>query len=294
MASKVYEIVTEKIITQIEEAIKNGGCAPWRRPWNVANAPMNYVTQRYYRGVNLMLLDGGTEFITWNQICDLQKSQPDIKLRKGSKGSMVVYFAFQDKLKEVVNPTSGQLEQKTVKVPFLRYYNVFNIKDVDGLEPHERETFQHTPILEAEKIVHDYFDRESGLSLRKNEGQKACYNSLFDCVSVPSMELFPCVEEYYSTVFHEMTHSTGHPKRLNRLKNAMFADEEYSKEELTAEIGSSLLCASAGIDTSKTESNSISYLYSWLQALRNDATLIVSASAKAQRAADYIRGIDNP
>ena len=238
-----------------------------------------------------MLLDAGTEYLTWKQLCDLQKNQPDLKLRKGSKSSMVVYFAFQDKQKEIVNPTSGQLENKIVKVPFLRYYNVFNVKDVDGLSPHERESYHHSPIVEAEKIINDYIDREDTLTLHRNDGQKACYSPLMDRVSVPKMELFANCTEYYSTIFHELTHSTGHPKRLNRIKPAMFGDEEYSKEELVAEIGSSLLCAAVGLDNSEAADNSISYLYGWLQALRNDSKLIVSASAKAQKAADYIRGI---
>lgn len=293
MANKVnvYEIVTNRIIQKLEEAIANGKpAAPWHRPWNDMTAPVNYVSQKNYRGVNVMLLESG-EYLTWKQLCDVQKTKPNVKLRKGSKSSIVVYFDFKDKVKDVVGD-SGQIEQKTVKVPFLRYYNVFNARDVDGLELHERPTYKHEPISEAEAIVNGYIARENGLRLTFNDGQKACYRPLSDSLSVPRAELFPDVNEYYSVLFHELTHSTGHPSRLKRLKLAAFGDEAYSKEELVAEIGSSLLCASCGIDSSSVTDNSVAYLQSWLSALKNDVTLIVSAAAKAQKAADYIRGVD--
>lgn len=292
MANKVYEIVTNRIIQKLEEAIiASGKPAPWHQPWDNATAPTNYVTQRAYRGVNLLMLDGNMEYLTWKQLCDVQKTKPNVKLRKGSKSDIVVYFDFKDKVKDVIGD-NGQIEQKTVKVPFLRYYNVFKVRDVDGLEMHERPAYEHEPITEAEAIVSGYIAREDGLKLSFNDGQKACYRPLSDELSVPRKELFANLCEYYSTLFHEMTHSTGHPKRLNRLKFTVFGDEAYSKEELIAEIGSTLLCASCGIDNSAATDNSIAYLQNWLSALKNDVTLIVSAAARAQKAADFVLGVN--
>ena len=107
------------------------------------------------------------------------------------------------------------------------------------------------------------------------------------------MELYPNRAEFYSTLFHELTHSTGHPSRLNRLKApAFFGDERYSKEELCAELGAAMLCGHCGIDNSEASDNSVAYLQNWLAALKNDTTLVVSAAAKAQRAADYILGLN--
>lgn len=292
-SNKVYEIVTNKIIEKLEAAIASSTPAPWRQPWDNETSPKNYVTKRIYRGVNLMLLDRETEYLTWNQLCDIQKNKPKVKLKKGSKASPVVYFAFQDKQKDVVG-NNGQIEQKTVKVPFLRYYNVFSVNDVDGLEPHPKTSYHHEPIAEAEAIVNGYLARESSLQLSYNNGEKACYRPSVDVVSIPKMNLYSNLAEYYSTTFHELVHSTGHPYRLNRFKPFafVFGDNEYSKEELVAEIGASLLCAKCGIDNSVATDNSIAYLRGWLSALKDDVTLIVKAGALSQKAADFILGVN--
>ena len=288
MANKVYEIVTQKIIEKIETAIQTGERLPWQKPWSANSIPVNHMTLRPYRGVNLWLLESG-EYLTWSQLCDLQKHSPELKLRKGAKSHMVVFFSFKDSTKDTVNPTSGQVEQKEVKIPFLRYYKVFSISDVEGLTP-RRETvhFDHSPIEEAETVVTGYVERE-GLTLRFTDGDRACYRPLLDEVSLPAKEQFHNLAEYYSTLFHELTHSTGHSSRLNRLKSpAFFGDELYSKEELVAEMGAAMLCGHCGIDNSEATNNSVAYLQSWLKALQNDVTLIVSASAKAQRAVDFL------
>ena len=291
MANKVYEIVTQRIIEQLEESLKTGQCAPWHKPWNSSTVPVNHITLRPYRGVNLLLLDSG-EYLTWSQLCDIQKHRPELKLRKGSKSHMVVYFSFKESTKEVIT-ASGQTEQKAVRIPFLRYYKVFSIADVDGLEPRRQQvSFQHDPIEAAEAVIAAYEQREDTLHIHYTDSDRAFYRPSTDEVSVPGKELYPNLAEFYSTLFHELTHSTGHPKRLNRLKGpAFFGDEQYSKEELCAEIGAALLSGHCGIDNSAAANNSVAYLQSWLSALRNDMTLIVSAASKAQRAVDYILGV---
>lgn len=292
MANKVYQIVTERIIEKLELAIKEGTAAPWHKPWNGADGfPVNHCSLRPYSGVNLLLLDAGEEYLTWSQLCDLQKHQPELRLRKGSKANLVVYFSFKESVKEVI--TNGQVEEKQVKIPFLKYYRVFAVSDIEGLtRKRERQAtpFTHDPIQDAERVCADYVERE-GIALHIRSSNRAFYSPSLDEVVVPEMGQFENVAEFYSALFHELTHSTGHPSRLNRLKSpASFGSERYSKEELTAEIGASLLCAHCGIDNSEAADNSIAYLRSWLKALQDDVTLIVSASAKAQQAADFILG----
>ena len=279
--NKVYQIVTDRIVAMIEEAVKNGDVLPWQKPWSVNETAVNYVTQKPYRGSNRYLLMGG-EWITWNQICDEQKKDPKVHLKKGSKSSIVVYFNFKEKKID---------EDETKMIPFLRYYNVFNISDVEGLESkREIVKFEHDPIEEAERIANSYVQRE-GVSLNYVVQDRAFYRPATDEVCVPPMEKFGKLAEFYSTLFHELTHSTGHPKRLNRpMGTTFFGSEDYSKEELVAEMGAAMLCGKCGIEGATN--NSAAYLQNWMSAIKKDVTLIVSAAGKAQKAVDFIIGED--
>jgi antirestriction protein ArdC len=268
MAS-VYKIVTERIIEKLKQ-----GEIPWRKPWNSYPA-VNWVTQKPYRGVNKLLLDPG-EYITWNQI---QAAKG--KVKKGAKSNIVVFF----KMQNVKNKDTGEEDI----YPVLRYYRVFNIKDCEGIESKMKvETFEHDPVEEAEKIVEGY---PAGPQITFAPG-RAFYRPSDDIVSIPEKTDFEKVEEYYSTFFHELVHSTGHKRRLGRSgveEVAAFGSHEYSKEELVAEIGSAILCGVAGIEQ-VTLDNSAAYIQSWLKALKNDERMIVSAAGQAQKAADYILG----
>ncbi|WP_260287796.1 zincin-like metallopeptidase domain-containing protein [Peribacillus aracenensis] len=157
------------------------------------------------------------------------------------------------------------------------------------IEPkHELEKFVHDPIKEAEKVKGNYFNVPS---FNFNSGG-AWYRPFEDHINVPPKEDFEDINEYYSTLFHEMIHSTGHQDRLNRegiTKHNRFGSKLYSKEELVAELGASMLCGVTGIDN-ETIDNSASYIDSWLQALKNDKTLIIKASQQAQKASDHIQG----
>ena len=280
--NSVYQIVTDRIIAQIEEAIKNNEVLPWQKPWTAGNVAVNYVTQRPYRGINIWLLQGG-EWITWNQICDEQKKNPNVHLKKGSKSSIAIFF----KWKEVKDEDA---EDGKKRVPILRYYNVFNIKDVEGLvSKRDTVSYDHDPIEEAERIANDYVSRE-GIKLSYVDEDRAFYRPATDEIHVPPMDKFKELGEFYSTLFHEMVHSTGNKKRLARIADtAFFGNEEYSKEELVAEMGAAMLCGRVGID-SVTADNSAAYLQNWLGALKKDVTMLVSAASKAQRAVDFITG----
>ena len=119
--------------------------------------------------------------------------------------------------------------------------------------------------------------------------QRASYNPLTDIISMPRFDSFVTAEEFYSTLYHEAIHSTGSEKRLNRLNNniSSFGNEEYSKEELVAEMGAAFLCGFAGIENS-TINNSAAYVQGWLKSLKDDKKLVIMAAAQAQKAADYI------
>ena len=175
----------------------------------------------------------------------------------------------------------------------MKYINVFHISQVEGVEPKERKAVEYEPIKEAEEIIANYDTRES-IVMEDVAGDRAYYAPLRDYLCVPTKEQYKDINEYYSTKFHEMIHSTGHKDRLNRFDAntvlAPFGSEDYSKEELVAEIGSASLMCMLGIETPKTFKNSTAYIQSWLKALKNDKRMIVSASGKAQKAVEYILG----
>lgn len=268
MSKNIYEMVTDKIIEKLES-----GVIPWRKPWRNGGA-VNWKSQKAYRGINCMLLEDG-EYATFKQI-----TEAGGKVKKGAKSQFVVFWKWIEK----------EENGKTEKIPFLRYYNVFNIlTQVDGLESkREEETYDHDPIEMCENIIKGYINKPSMYNLRDG----AWYKPFTDQLNVPPIADFPHVEEYYATTFHEMIHSTGHPSRLNRegiTTTVKFGSETYSKEELVAEIGAAMLSGVAMIDIS-TFDNSVSYIQSWLKALKNDKTLLVKAGAQSQRAVDYILG----
>lgn len=259
MSQKIYEMVTERIVKLLES-----GVVPWRRPWR-SGAAVNWLTQKPYRGINALLLDAG-EYATFKRITEAGGT-----VKKGVKGEIVVFWKWLEKKDE----ETGETE----KIPLLRYYKVFNIAtQCEGLESRRNSepAYEHDPIEEAERLVTGYIDRPGD-----------------DMISVPPMVDYKQPEEYYCTLFHELVHSTGHTKRLNRsgiTELAAFGDENYSKEELIAEIGAAMMCGVCGIDNTTIE-NSASYINGWLRALKDDQRMIVLAAGKAQRAADYMQGI---
>ncbi|WP_332085976.1 ArdC family protein [Paenibacillus sp. GYB006] len=268
MKKSVYEIVTERILELLA-----AGVVPWRRPWVVSGA-VNWISQRPYRGINTLLLPPG-EYATYKQITEAGGSV------KGAKSQIVVFWRWLEK----EDADTGEAE----KIPMLRYYRVFDIKDCKGIKSKRKEiSFDHDPIAEAEAIVDGYIDAPPiGFA-----SGRAYYMPSPDRVSVPPIQDYPKAEEYYSTLFHELIHSSGHQSRLNRPgieEYAAFGDENYSKEELIAEIGAAMLCATCGIDNSTIE-NSAAYIQSWHRKLKNDPTLIVKAAGQAQKATDYILG----
>lgn len=279
MSKSVYDMVTERIIEELES-----GIIPWHKPWyGVQDGAYNRISNKPYSLLNQMLLKHKGEYATMKQWNDLNG-----KIRKGEKSEIVVFWKLQpyEETKE-----DGTKEVK--QIPLLRYFNVFHVSQVDGVEPKETKPFKEfEPIESAEKIKEEYKTREN-IQIIETVSNKAFYSPTKDYIQVPCKEQYEHIEEFYSTLFHEMVHSSGHKTRLDRLEsgyNAMFGSETYSKEELVAELGSASILNMLGIETNKTFRNSSAYIQSWLRVLKNDNKFIVSASSKAEKAVKFILG----
>ncbi len=274
----VYDIITNRIILALEN-----GVTPWKQSWNAAHgAPRNYRSKHAYQGVNALLL-GMLEyeqpyFLTYNQAKELGG-----QVRRGEKGMPVVFFTVTKK-----DDGTGKEQKKA----FLKYSTVFNVAQIEGVEwkfP-ELTSREHTPREVAEQVLAGYVGGPRIL----HHGSEPKYRTSTDTVTMPEAGDFHTAEDYYLTLFHELTHSTGHAKRLDRptlTEVAAFGSETYAKEELVAELGASFLSNAAGLDLALTEPSTASYLTNWLQALRNDKHLIVSAASQGQKAANHILGI---
>ena len=276
----VYEMVTNRIIKKLNE-----GIIPWQRGWSgTIDGAYNYKTKRRYSLLNQMLLEHQDGYLTFKQVGELGG-----KVNKGAKSEFVVFWKIMQKEDPSKKDADGNPEKVTI--PILRYYNVFWIGDTN-IERKDLELVEHDPITEAEDIISGYVARESGLTFQNDKpSNQAYYAPASDTVVVPMLTQFANAEEYYSTAFHELTHSTGAKHRLNRLaegRAAAFGGEEYSKEELVAELGAAMLVNHCGIETEKSFKNSAGYVQGWLKALNNDQRLIVSAASKAEKAVEYI------
>ena len=268
----IYEAITNRIIEELEK-----GQIPWQKPWVSAGSCVSYATGKPYSLLNQILLGRAGEYATFQQI---QKAGG--RVRKGEKSRMVVFWKWIEQKDEET--------EEVKKIPFLRYFNVFHLDDTEGIKAKHTKELPNIaePSAEADRIITDYLNR-SGVKLSHEEGNQAYYQPSTDRIVLPLREQFTSTAEYYSTAFHELTHSTGHSSRLDRLtKLAAFGSEEYSKEELVAEIGAATLNNAAGLETSASFRNSAAYVQNWLTALQNDKRLIVSASGKAEKAVDLI------
>ncbi len=279
MAKSVYEMVTERIINQLEK-----GIVPWRKPWTgIKGGAYNRISKKSYSLLNQMLLKHEGEYATYNQWESLGGH-----VRKGEKSEIVVFWKIQP-----IEETKEDGTKETKQVPILRYFNVFHISQVEGVEPLTKDDLKSIePIEKAENVLHDYWSRE-GIEVKHIGGDEAYYSPSRDLIRLPLFDQFTDANEYYSTAFHESVHSTMKESRCNRAEDrkgklVAFGSNDYSKEELIAEIGSASLMNIIGIETGKTFQNSTAYIQSWLSVLKNDVKFIVSASSKAEKAVNYI------
>jgi antirestriction protein ArdC len=285
MAVDVYSMVTDRIIGMLED-----GIIPWKRPWTGAGRlAVKRTTGEPYSLLNQLLLGKPGEYLTF-----MQCKKEGGTVKKGAKSKIVVFWKMLDKPRmnaeghAVINAEGNPVFDQ---IPYLQYSNVFHIDDCEGLEPkHYTDVVRDfDPIKQAEAVIDDYVAR-SGIGFEHANQGRAFYSPSADKVVLPPRERFTGEPVYYGTAFHELTHSTGHATRLNRFATtaAMFGSESYSKEELVAELGSASILYMLGIETEDTVQNNAAYIQNWINALRNDKRMIVSAAAKAAKAVDMI------
>jgi antirestriction protein ArdC len=285
MSDTVHRIVTERMIAALQR-----GTVPWHKPWQAAaGRPRSMSTGQPYRGVNVFLLgltaaeEGYPSpfWGTYRQISDLGG-----QIRRGERSTLVVFWKQAERTER--DPQTG--EPVIRQLPVLRYYRVFSAAQADHLPRRfHLQLGEHTEISEPQAVLDDYLAR--GPKLLHVAGDRADYHPATDTIRLPLRSQFRSAEGYYATAFHEAGHSTGHPDRLNRPGIAAFdhfGSDKYAREELVAQMSSSLLCAQTGIEDPETFENSASYMAGWLSALNHDTRLVVTAAAQAQRACDVI------
>ena len=242
-----------------------------------------------------MLLRRSGGYLTFKQLSEMGGH-----LKEGSKSEIVTFFKVYDG-KELLKNADDQIiydedgKPKHKQRFALRYYRVFSVRDIDGIEDEGIEMNEDIQSDEkAEAIIRGYVTR-SGVHFRSEPSSSAFYAPAEDLVSVPVLGQFDDSSEYYSTVFHELTHSTGHAKRLNRkgFENGMkFGSCDYSREELIAEIGSCFLRRETRIESKSAFENSTTYIDNWMRRLKDDDHLIISAASKAEKAVKFILNQD--
>ncbi|OSM07708.1 ArdC family protein [Magnetofaba australis] len=281
-----FEEITTRIITLMEQ-----GHIPWRKPWASAGTSehaLNFSTKKHYRGINAFLLPvmGSLQgYVSPYWTTYKQAQEKGGQVRKGEKGFPVVFFSFQEKRLDQLDDNGNPLLDRYA---LLKRYTVFNIDQCDGLDAPRPAPVAtpaaFSPIDAAERIVTDWRDAPP----IRYGGARACYTPGSDRIQMPPRDAFHGAEEFYSTLFHEMGHATGHASRLDRdMKPLLVSRHSYSKEELIAEFTACFLCNRAGI-LPHTEENSAAYLRSWMTVLKNDPRMAVYAAAQAQKAADWI------
>lgn len=285
----IYELVTNRIIEQLKNDI-----IPWKKPWRHINA-YNIITKKPYSMLNQMLLSRAGAYATFKQWTELGG-----RIKKNAKSEIIVFYKTlhvkkrlddEDENNDINDTISNDDDCKIINIPFWRYIRVFHSSQVDNIQI--TEDIIETPIdvnIEVEDVISNYIEREN-LNFEVVTCNKAFYDIKNDRVTVPSKEQYMNINLYYNTIFHELVHSTGNKKRLNRFNRkhpAKFGSKVYSKEELVAEIGSAYILNLLDIEIDDTFNNSVAYIKSWLKVLMDDNKCIIPATIKAEKAVDYI------
>lgn len=273
----LYQEVTDKIIAEIE-----GGRIPWIKPWTNSGhggLPYNVISGKPYRGINSMILiapAAGEGWLTFKQA-----QQVGAQVRKGEKGSMIVFFK-PLKIEDRNAPADATDKSKTI--PMLKHFTVFHTSQVDNLP--EKYQPKECPVP-SEKVRIEAAEKLLEQSTIKHGGDRAFYNTGSDSITLPFQDQFKSVDDYYATALHELTHWTGHSSRCAREYGKRFGDQAYAREELVAEMGAAFLCAKTGI---AGQLQHAAYLQSWLGVLKADKRALLVAAGAAQRAADFVTG----
>jgi antirestriction protein ArdC len=292
MKADVYQRITDQIVSELEKGVRS-----WMKPWH-AEHTAGRITRPLrgngipYRGINVLILWSAAiekgyaapVWMTFKQAIELKAN-----VRKGERGSLVVYA---DKILQTETDAKTGEEAERI-VPFMKGYTVFNVEQIDGLPEH----FYAKPSALVDTLQRieraERFFADTGATIRHG-GTMAYYNISQDFVQMPPFECFRDAESYYATLAHETTHWTRHQSRLSReFGRKRFGDEGYAMEELVAELGSAFLSADLDLTPSVREDHA-SYIASWIKILKDDKRAIFTAASHAQRAADFLHGLQTP
>lgn len=285
---ELQDNVTNQIIDLLE-----AGTVVWHQPWTSYGLPCNAFTQRHYEGFNafyLHLVTMNKRYSTPYFMTYKQAAEKGGNVKKGEKGYSVVFWKISDRKTGTKTDQATGEEKDILKKTFTPFlWHVFNIDQIENIEFDLPETTQtNNEIISGCQALIDDMPQRPTICFG---GNQAYYMPLKDVVQMPNLKDFENSEAFYATFFHELTHSTGHASRLDRFKEqespARFGNNEYSKEELTAEFGASFLCAQTGL-INHTIHSSAAYIKGWLEALKNDRTLIYTAASKGGKAAGFI------
>lgn len=282
MSRDIYQSITDRFIEQLKK-----GAVPWQQPWT--SSVQNIVSRQPYRGINAFTLGmsgySSPFWLTYKQAADLGGH-----IRQGEKSSPVIYYKVVEKRDDAGQPVIRENGQP-VRIPFVRWANVFNLDQTKGIEaPRMANAQPSTPPLEKAAAILAH----APICPIQYVGFAAVYSPKDDVIRLPAPSTFHSQEEFFQTVYHEAVHCTGHQSRLNRegiTQPIKFGSPAYCKEELIAELGASFLSNEAGILNQVQFDNSAAYLNSWIKNLENDPKLIVQAASHAQRGADYVLGM---
>jgi antirestriction protein ArdC len=284
----IYQRVTGQIVAELER-----GVIPWTKPWHASHLegrvalPIRH-NGLPYRGINVIALwIASTAFgyasPTW--MTYRQASELGGQVRKGEKGSLVVYAGTLTKPAE---DEGGEVDSREIQ--YLRGYTVFNTDQIDGLPDQYRP--QPVPVLDPPQRIAlaEAFLAAVPAEVRHG-GNRAYYAGGADYIQMPPFETFRDAESYYAVRTHETVHWTAHKSRLDRsFDRKRFGDEGYAMEELVAELGSAFLCSALTL-TPELRPDHASYIANWLEVLKRDSRAVFAAASHAQRAADYLHGL---
>jgi antirestriction protein ArdC len=252
--------ITMSIIDKLSK-----GTLPWRRSWKTG-VPANFVSKRAYIGINfisLILKDYPSPYY----LTFLQCKERSGTINRGSSGCPVIYW-------EVKEFPSASEDEKQKRVPIVRLSYVFNLSQTSLYNENILET-----ILSCEELI----ARMPVKPIIKHNIRGCYYSPAGDYISIPKIEDFETKEEYYSALFHEMIHWTGHETRINRIASGRYGDNDYAYEELVAELGAAYLCSLCGI-SNMTINYHASYINGWLKLMKRDARMLLKASTETGRA----------
>lgn len=285
----VHQEITDIILEQLEN-----GIVPWQQPWQGGDTlfnglPFNTSTGNKYRGINVVLLwtsrmKHGFQSNEWGTFNHWKAAGEYIRKGEGKRKATIVKYGKREK----------EIDGEIVEIPYLQRFQVYNRCQLQSWKPIEQTSLEHLSPNEliVRKVALDEFVTNTGATLLPHNGD-ASYNPLDDKIRMPYIEMFTdtktltAVEGYYSTLLHELTHWSGAPHRLNRVKGKKFGDQAYAFEELVAELGSAFLCAEFDIKTVE-KGDHAAYINSWIQVLKDNKQMLVSAAAEASKAYDYL------